>query len=99
MAKVKQLEARLPLQDTLVQVPYENTLGGFEMFNVGITDRDELKGFIERQRAKGIYLSVLGFGMGNYNDALMQTLAQNGNGVAAYIDTIVQQTAAKPISR
>lgn len=57
-------------------------------FNVGITNRDELKGFVERQRAKGIFLSILGFGMGNYNDALMQTLAQNGNGVAAYIDTI-----------
>jgi Ca-activated chloride channel family protein len=57
-------------------------------FNVGITDRDELKGFIERQRGKGIFLSVLGFGMGNYNDALMQALAQNGNGAAAYIDTI-----------
>lgn len=57
-------------------------------FNVGITDLDELKGFIERQRTKGIYLSVLGVGMGNYNDALMQALAQNGNGVAAYIDTI-----------
>ena len=35
-----------------------------------------------------MFLSVLGFGMGNYNDALMQTLAQNGNGTAAYIDTI-----------
>jgi Ca-activated chloride channel family protein len=57
-------------------------------FNVGITDRNELKGFIERQRSKGIFLSILGFGMGNYNDALMQTLAQNGNGAAAYIDTI-----------
>jgi Ca-activated chloride channel family protein len=57
-------------------------------FNVGITNRDELKGFIERQRGKGIFLSILGFGMGNYNDALMQTLAQNGNGAAAYIDTI-----------
>ena len=57
-------------------------------FNVGITDRNELKGFIERQRAKGIFLSVLGFGMGNYNDALMQALAQNGNGAAAYIDTL-----------
>ena len=57
-------------------------------FNVGITDRNELKGFVERQRGKGIFLSVLGFGMGNYNDALMQALAQNGNGVAAYIDTI-----------
>jgi Ca-activated chloride channel homolog len=57
-------------------------------FNVGITNRDDLKGFIERQRGKGIFLSILGFGMGNYNDALMQTLAQNGNGAAAYIDTI-----------
>jgi Ca-activated chloride channel homolog len=57
-------------------------------FNVGITSRDELKGFVERQRGKGIFLSVLGFGMGNYNDALMQALAQNGNGVAAYIDTL-----------
>jgi Ca-activated chloride channel family protein len=57
-------------------------------FNVGITDPDELKGFIERKRDSGIYLSVLGFGRGNYNDALMQALAQNGNGAAAYIDTL-----------
>ena len=57
-------------------------------FNVGITDQNELKGYIERERGKGIFLSVLGFGMGNYNDALMQTLAQNGNGAAAYIDTL-----------
>src|SRR5215207_1833522 len=57
-------------------------------FNVGITSKDELKGFVERQREKGIFLSVLGVGAGNYNDALAQTLAQNGNGVAAYIDTI-----------
>jgi len=49
---------------------------------------DELKGFLERERGKGVYLSVLGVGRGNYNDALMQALAQNGNGVAAYIDTI-----------
>lgn len=57
-------------------------------FNVGITNQDELKGYIERERGKGIFLSVLGFGMGNYNDAMMQTLAQNGNGTAAYIDTV-----------
>ncbi|MCD9822397.1 VWA domain-containing protein [Bradyrhizobium japonicum] len=57
-------------------------------FNVGITNKDELKGFVERQREQGIFLSVLGVGAGNYNDALAQTLAQNGNGVAAYIDTI-----------
>ncbi|AWN49849.1 VWA domain-containing protein [Methylobacterium terrae] len=57
-------------------------------FNLGITDRDELKGFVARKRETGIFLSVLGFGMGNHNDALMQALAQNGNGAAAYIDTL-----------
>jgi Ca-activated chloride channel family protein len=57
-------------------------------FNVGITSTAELKGYVERERGKGVFLSVLGFGMGNYNDAMMQTLAQNGNGAAAYIDTL-----------
>ncbi len=57
-------------------------------FNVGITDIEQLKDFVERKRATGISLSVLGFGHGNYNDELMQTLAQNGNGNAAYIDTL-----------
>ena len=57
-------------------------------FNVGITNQDELKSFVEHKRQSGISLSVLGFGRGNYNDALMQTLAQNGNGNAAYIDNL-----------
>jgi Ca-activated chloride channel family protein len=57
-------------------------------FNVGITDQNELKGFVQREREKGVYLSVLGFGEGNYRDETAQTLAQNGNGVAAYIDTL-----------
>jgi Ca-activated chloride channel family protein len=57
-------------------------------FNVGIDNTEELKGFVERRREKGIFLSVLGFGQGNYRDELAQALAQNGNGVAAYIDTI-----------
>lgn len=57
-------------------------------FNVGSTNNETLQGFVERKREKGIFLSVLGFGQGNYNDHLMQTLAQNGNGVAAYIDTV-----------
>lgn len=57
-------------------------------FNVGIADPEQLQDFVSRQRQTGIYLSVLGFGGGNYNDALMQRLAQNGNGVAAYIDTV-----------
>lgn len=59
-------------------------------FNVGITDAEELKSFVERKREKGLYLSVLGFGRGNYNDALMQALAQNGNGHAAYIDNLME---------
>ena len=57
-------------------------------FNVGIDSTNELKGYVERKREKGIFLSVLGFGQGNYRDELAQALAQNGNGVAAYIDTL-----------
>ena len=57
-------------------------------FNVGITDSDELEGFVARKRESGVFLSVLGFGMGNYNDELMQRLAQRGNGNAAYIDSL-----------
>jgi len=57
-------------------------------FNVGETGDSNLQDFVERKRDKGIFLSVLGFGQGNYQDELMQTLAQNGNGTAAYIDTL-----------
>lgn len=57
-------------------------------FNVGISDPGELTDYIERERASGTYLSVLGFGRGNLDDATMQALAQNGNGTAAYIDTL-----------
>ena len=57
-------------------------------FNVGISDPDQLKSFIEGKRKSGTYLSVLGFGRGNVDDAVMQSLAQNGNGTAAYIDTL-----------
>jgi Ca-activated chloride channel family protein len=57
-------------------------------FNVGIADPEQLQDFVERKRETGIYLSVFGFGGGNYNDVLMQRLAQNGNGVATYIDTL-----------
>lgn len=55
-------------------------------FNVGTVDDDKLEDFIARKRKTGIYLSVMGFGTGNYNDALMQTLAQAGNGIAGYVD-------------
>jgi Ca-activated chloride channel family protein len=57
-------------------------------FNVGISNTEQLKGFVERKREHGVMLSVLGFGQGNYRDELSQALAQNGNGVAAYIDSL-----------
>ncbi|MFM2356396.1 MAG: hypothetical protein RLZZ528_2132 [Pseudomonadota bacterium] len=57
-------------------------------FNVGISDPQSLEDYITHERASGIYLSVLGFGRGNLDDATMQALAQNGNGTASYIDTL-----------
>ncbi|MGB5444748.1 MAG: von Willebrand factor type A domain-containing protein, partial [Psychromonas sp.] len=49
-------------------------------FNVGTVDQQALKNKVEQQRKSGVSLSILGLGRGNYNDALMQELAQNGNG-------------------
>lgn len=57
-------------------------------FNVGIYDPEQLEDFVSRERESGVYLSILGFGGGNYNDLLMQKLAQSGNGIATYIDTL-----------
>ncbi len=57
-------------------------------FNVGLSDPRGLERYIADQRDSGTYLSVLGFGRGNLDDEIMQTLAQNGNGTAAYIDTL-----------
>ncbi|MGZ9810985.1 vWA domain-containing protein [Pseudoroseicyclus sp. H15] len=57
-------------------------------FNVGLSDPTALEDYIARQRESGTYLSVLGFGRGNLDDATMQALAQTGNGTAAYIDTL-----------
>ncbi|TKW67605.1 MAG: DUF3520 domain-containing protein [Paracoccus denitrificans] len=57
-------------------------------FNVGVSDPDGLEGYIAKKREAGTYLSVLGFGRGNLDDATMQALAQNGNGQASYIDTL-----------
>lgn len=59
-------------------------------FNVGQTDDDDLKRLVEDKRKTGVFLSVLGFGRGNLNDQMMQTIAQNGNGTAAYIDTLAE---------
>jgi Ca-activated chloride channel homolog len=57
-------------------------------FNVGASSDEDLKKLVEEKRKTGVFLSILGFGQGNYQDGLMQTLAQNGNGIAAYIDTL-----------
>ncbi len=57
-------------------------------FNVGASSDDELENLIEQKRASGVYLTVLGFGTGNYQDAKMQKLADKGNGNHAYIDNI-----------
>ncbi len=59
-------------------------------FNVGPSSDEDLKRIVEARRKDGIFLTVLGFGRGNLNDSLMQTLAQNGNGSAAYIDTLAE---------
>jgi Ca-activated chloride channel family protein len=57
-------------------------------FNVGQSSNQDLRTLVERKRDSGIFLSVLGFGRSNYQDDMMQALAQNGNGVAAYIDSL-----------
>lgn len=59
-------------------------------FNVGVSSEDGLVRLIEEKRESGIYLTVLGFGTGNYQDAKMQILADKGNGNHAYIDGIME---------
>jgi Ca-activated chloride channel family protein len=57
-------------------------------FNVGISSEDELQQLIEIERQSGIFLSVLGFGTGNYQDSKMQLLADKGNGNHNYVDNL-----------
>jgi Ca-activated chloride channel homolog len=59
-------------------------------FNVGVSSSDELEKLIEAKRKSGVFLSVLGFGMGNYKDAKMEVLADKGNGNYAYIDNLME---------
>jgi len=59
-------------------------------FNVGITNQSDLEDYIATKRDSGIYLSVLGFGRGNYNDSIAETLADKGNGNYSYIDSITE---------
>ncbi len=57
-------------------------------FNVGLSSDDALERMIEEERKSGVFLTVLGFGTGNYQDAKMQKLADKGNGNHAYIDQL-----------
>ena len=57
-------------------------------FNVGVSSDEELVKLIEKERKSGVFLSVLGFGMGNLKDSKMEQLADKGNGNYAYIDSI-----------
>ncbi|MBX2817198.1 MAG: DUF3520 domain-containing protein, partial [Saprospiraceae bacterium] len=59
-------------------------------FNVGIRNEGDLLRFIEEKRKSQIFLSVLGFGTGNYQDGKMQKLAEHGNGHHAYIDNLLE---------
>ncbi len=59
-------------------------------FNIGVSSEVALQELIEQKRESGIYLSVLGFGMGNYKDNKVVTLANNGNGNYAYIDNLLE---------
>ncbi|MBC7868485.1 MAG: von Willebrand factor type A domain-containing protein, partial [Gloeobacteraceae cyanobacterium ES-bin-316] len=57
-------------------------------FNIGMSSDDDMERLIEKERTSGVYLTVLGYGMGNYKDNKMQKLADKGNGNHAYIDGI-----------
>lgn len=59
-------------------------------FNVGISDKNQLKNFISEKRQSGIFLTVLGVGMFNTNDSTMKTLAESGNGNYAYLDSVAE---------
>lgn len=59
-------------------------------FNVGASSDAEMERLIEKERKAGVFLSVLGYGMGNYKDSKMQKLADRGNGNYAYIDTLLE---------
>lgn len=59
-------------------------------FNVGASSDKKMEALIERQRDTGVFLTVLGYGMGNYKDSKMEILADKGNGNHAYIDNILE---------
>lgn len=60
------------------------------MINVGVSDTAQLKSMIEEKRKSGISLSTLGFGTGNYNEAMMEQIADVGDGAYSYIDNLME---------
>ena len=83
-----------------IQMAYEIALGHYDPeaanrvilctdgdFNVGITQRGDLERFIEEKAKTGVFLTVLGFGMGNFKDSTLEILSNKGNGNYAYIDS------------
>ena len=61
-------------------------------FNVGVTNQGELTRLIEEKAKSGVFLSVLGFGMGNYKDSTLEKLADKGNGNYAYVDSLARSS-------
>jgi Ca-activated chloride channel family protein len=59
-------------------------------FNIGVTNDGDLTRMIEEKRNDGIFLSIFGFGMGNYKDSKMEKIADKGNGTLAYIDNMLE---------
>jgi Ca-activated chloride channel homolog len=59
-------------------------------FNIGVSSNAEMERLVEKERESGVFLTVLGFGMGNYKDSKMEILADKGNGNYAYIDNILE---------
>ncbi len=59
-------------------------------FNVGVSSDDELVKLIEKERKSGVFLTVLGLGMGNIKDSKMEQLADKGNGNYAYLNSIME---------
>lgn len=84
-----------------IQLAYDTAIGNFIKgginrvilatdgdFNVGTTNQGDLIRLIEQKAKSGVFLSVLGFGMGNYKDSMLEKLADKGNGNYAYVDSI-----------
>lgn len=68
-------------------------------FNLGVVGFDQLKDYVERERRSGVAMSTLGFGSGNYNDRLMEQIADAGNGNYTYVDSLEEARRALVESR